>query len=195
MNEEKLKQLLERYYSGSSTREEEELLKDYFNGNDIIPGYDEEKEIFSHYSAMDVYPDPSDDLEERIQKTIANIGQHRIRKIIRMPLPALISIAAMILLLIGSYYMFILKAEPRDTYSDPKIAYVETMRILNDISAKINKRTMELKPIARLSIVTRTSLESIDRSTTIFAAGLQELQVFDKLSATDNNSNKIINDK
>jgi len=45
MKEEKLKQLLDRYYDGNTTSEEEKELKEYFSGTDIFPGYELKKKF------------------------------------------------------------------------------------------------------------------------------------------------------
>ena len=195
MNEDRLKQLLDHYYDGTSSEQEESMLRLYFNGTDIIPGYDAEKEIFCHYSGAEIYPGPSEDLEERILKSIIYVDSNRNKRSAIRPLYELISIAATILLLVGSYYLLLHKAEPRDTYSDPQIAYVETMKILHNISVKLNKSTMELQLLARLNSATRSSLESIDRSASMITAGLKEIQVFDKLSESGDQTNTTINHK
>ena len=195
MNEERLKQLLDRYYDGTSSEQEEEILREYIASNDIIPGYEAEKEIFCHYTGAISCAGPSDDLEERILKSISDSEFNQKRRISSKSLFALISIAATLLLLIGSYYLFFHKAELRDTYSDPQIAYAETMKILNKISVKLNKSTMELYPLTRLSSTTLSSLESIDKSTSMIGDGLKRIQVFNKLSETRNQKNNTFNNK
>ena len=47
MNEEELKRLIEKYYSGTSTDDEEKTLRAYFSENIAPAGYEAEKEIFS----------------------------------------------------------------------------------------------------------------------------------------------------
>lgn len=195
MNEERLKQLLDRYYNGTSSEQEEALLREYFISNDLIPGYEAEKEIFCHYSGTEYFPGPSDDLEEKILKSVYESENNQKRIITGKPLYALLSIAATLLLLFGSYYFLFYKTEQRDTFSDPTIAYAETMKILTNISVKLNKSTMKLQPLTRLSSATLSSLESIDKSALMITAGLNKIQVFDKLAETGNQNSNSINNK
>jgi hypothetical protein len=185
MNEEKLKQLLYRYYDGNTSEEEETVLREFFSGNDIIPGYDEEKEIFFHYSHAEIVPNPSDDLEIRILRSIDNLETTQKSRYARRRFMAYSGIAATFLLLIGSYFLFFQKTEPRDTFSDPQIAYAETMKILNDISVKLNKGTKALQPLTRINNATRTSLKTIDKSASVISTNLKQIAVFNKLSGTD----------
>jgi hypothetical protein len=66
MNEEELKRLIEKYYNGESTEEEESALRDYFRKGNIPEGYEAEKLIFSYYTESAELPEPSLDFEARI---------------------------------------------------------------------------------------------------------------------------------
>ncbi len=56
MKEEKLRQLLNKYYDGNTSPGEEKELKQYFSGNAILPGYEAEKDIFRHYARSENVP-------------------------------------------------------------------------------------------------------------------------------------------
>jgi len=66
MKEEDLKRLIDRYYSGESTEEEEIALRDYFRKENIPEGYEAEKVIFGFYSEYEDIPEPSIGFEARI---------------------------------------------------------------------------------------------------------------------------------
>ena len=70
MNEEELKRLIEKYYSGESTEEEERALRSYFIENNAPPGYEAEKEIFSFLMEAGEVPEPSAGFEARIIKAV-----------------------------------------------------------------------------------------------------------------------------
>ena len=70
MNEEELKRLIEKYYNGISTDEEEKALRGYFSKNNAPQGYEAEKEIFSFYNEAGEVPEPSADFEARIIKAL-----------------------------------------------------------------------------------------------------------------------------
>jgi hypothetical protein len=184
MKQEELKKLLEQYYNSNTSTEDEITLRDYFSGDDVFPGYEAEKEIFNHYSAEEKIPAPSGDLEHRIIKSIDDLENTRSIPG-RTRYIAIISVAATFIILIGSYFFFIRSQEPKDTFSDPRIAYAETMKILNEVSVKLNKGTSRLQPINKLNNAARKSIESVDRSTSMISSSLKRIEVIRKLSATD----------
>jgi len=194
MKEETLKGLLEKYFNGDTSLEEEKVLRKYFSGDDILPGFDTEKEIFNSYSsASEAIPPASEDLESRILSSIDDYEKENHRKRFPRRYMAISGIAATLLILIGSYFFFIRKAEPADTYSDPVIAYAETMKILNEVSLKLNKGTSALKTISKINTVTQKSIESIDRSASKLSGSFEKIRLIDRLSDTDTQTKKTNN--
>jgi hypothetical protein len=180
MKEKELKRLIEKYYDGESTEDEEKTLRDHFRQNEIPEGYQSEKDIFSYYSASGEIPEPSRGFEGRI---IAGLdaydnktGSHKIRKFL-LPVSG---IAAGILILIGSYFFFIQRTEPRDTYKDPRIAYAETMKVLLSVSSQLNHGTQGLEPVGKINKMTTKSFETINRSTRIIEKSLKNLDYLQK---------------
>ena len=96
------------------------------------------------------------------------------------------SAAAAILLLIGSYFIFFNHEVQEDTLSDPQLAYAETIRILNEVSIKLNKATEALKPLNKMQNAMETGLESIDRSATIISTNLNRSMLFEEGSVKKN---------
>jgi len=175
MNEEELKRLIEKYYNGESTEEEERTLRDYFRKNNIPEGYEAEKLIFSYYTESAEVPEPSIDFEARILAGIdaseMNRGSGKMKKYL---LP-LLSAAAGLLILTGSYFFFFNRAETRDSFTDPEIAYAETIKILRDVSAQLNHGAQVLEPVGKMDEITRKSFESLNRSTRIVKKNLRNL--------------------
>jgi hypothetical protein len=185
MKEEKLKELLERYYNGDTTSEEEYLLKEYFSGNNILPGYEAEKEIFRYYSADEKATAPSGNLESRILEAIDILEEKQKLKNAFFERNRLIilSVAASLLILIGSYYFFLYKTEPKDTYNDPQIAYAETKQILYDISVKLNRGTEALQHVARTA---QTGLKSVVQSANLISSQIEIVENLDKILGNGN---------
>lgn len=188
MKEEKLKKLLEKYYSGESTDDDEKQLKDFFSDRKADDGVDADGAFFSTLSDLEKMPEPSADYENRIQKAITRIERQRSVNIFSRHYLSIIGMAAAFLLLIGSYFLFIYKAEPKDTFSDPQLAYAETMKILREVSVKFNKGKAELKPLARMSNATRLGMETLDRSADVITTNLDKLEPFSQLSDIDVNN-------
>ena len=190
MEENKLKELLNRYYDGVTSPEEELELKTYFSGNNVLPGYEAEKEIFSYYSGMEKIIVPFADFEMRIIKSVDDLERIKLINNKRKRYITLFSVAATILIMIGSWFFFLREREPADTFSDPSLAYAETMRILTNVSVKINMGKEALKPVFNLTGTARQGMRSVDRSLTAFSDGLRKAGLTVSLDDTENKQNK-----
>jgi hypothetical protein len=182
MNTKEIVRLLEKYYNGESSEKEEIVLKKYFEGDNIPSELETEKVLFNFYaaSASDKIPLPSPDLEERIISAIDLSEMKIIAPARRQTLLMVMSAAAGLLILVGSYFILTRSIEPKDTFSDPQIAYSQAVRILYDISSQINKGTSTLDPIAKFGNTARKSIGTITKSTTLFEDNLRNLDYFQK---------------
>jgi hypothetical protein len=184
MNEEELKKLIQRYYNGESTEEEENALRVFFRKPDIPRGYEAEKAIFGYYDDSESIPEPSNNFEAQILAAIdASGNKNNLRKFI---LPS-ISAAAGILLLFGAYFFFTAKAETADTYTDPKIAYLETMKILHQVSTQLNEGTNALEPVGKLNEIRKRSFKPMNESARTVEKNLRNLQKSIELTTDSNN--------
>lgn len=190
MEENKLKELLDKYYDGVTSSEEELELKTYFSGNNVLPGYEAEKEIFSYYSGMEKIIVPFADFEMRIIKSVDDLERIKLINNKRKRYITLFSVAATILIMIGSWFFFLREREPADTFSDPSLAYAETMKILTNVSVKINRGKEALKPVFNLTGTARQGMRSVDRSLTAFSDGLRKAGLTVSLDDTENKQNK-----
>ncbi len=175
MNAKQLNSLLEKYYSGESTEEEESALREYFSGDNIPEGFEAEKEIFSFYKSEADIPGPSFNFGEKIMAGIDASEDRGFTMNYRRYLMPMLGAAASILILAGSYFFLSQNNKLQDTYSDPKIAYAETMRILYGVSSKMNKATMELEPVGKLNQMTTKSFKTLNKSTGIIEKNLKSL--------------------
>jgi hypothetical protein len=195
MKEEELKRLIERYYSGESTEEEERSLRDYFRRNDVPKGYEAEKTIFGFYDESETVPEPSIDFEARILAGIdASEKQRGTHNVKRYLIPVL-SAAAGLLLLAGSYFFIINRTKSGDTFSDPAIAYAETLKILRDVSSRMNHGAQALEPVGKINEVSKKGFETINKSARIVEKNLKSLNYLqksnnNKLLPADKNTNK-----
>jgi hypothetical protein len=188
MNSEEIKRLLEKYYEGATTLEEELLLKKFFSGEKIPPDLLNDKEIFRYYIQMTEIPEPSTDFEEKIFSAIGredkNIAEAKSRRLFG----SLSGIAAVMLILAGSYFFFTNRSEPPDTYSDPELAYAETMKILYEVSARLNHGTQALGQIGALQDETQKTINTLNRSTGIMKEKMKPLDnLFDAIGKAESN--------
>ncbi|MBP5589387.1 MAG: hypothetical protein J6X26_02505 [Bacteroidales bacterium] len=193
MENEKIKYLIDKYYKGLSTEEEELELKDLLSLDDS-PEYDVEREILGYYDSCERIPDPSADFEKRIKAAITEedskqeeptvvmkkvdvveIENEEEAETITMDTPynpwkkvIWANIAALFLVAVGSYLFFTnYKKEPKDTFDDPQIAYNETMKILNEVSQKINKGAKPLTEIKKLNTTAQMGITALTNSSII----------------------------
>lgn len=157
MKEEELKRLIERYYKAECTEEEERSLRDFFRRNDVPDGYEAERTIFGFYDESESVQDPSIDFEARIMAGIDASEKQRGTQSVKRHLIPLLSAAAGLLLLAGSYFFIINRPDPGDTFTDPAIAYAETIKILRDVSSRMNRGAETLEPVGKMNEVTKKS--------------------------------------
>jgi hypothetical protein len=175
MNEEELKRLIEKYYNGTSTDEEEKALRLWFSINKAPAGYEAEKAIFGFYMEEEEVPEPSADFEARIIRALDRSSDTARSAMIRKAVIPILSAAAGLLILAGSYFFFINRAEPVDTFKDPAIAYAETVKILKDVSSRMNRGTRPLKPVGKINEMRVKSLGSINKTAVLVEKNLKSL--------------------
>jgi hypothetical protein len=191
MNEEELKRLTEKYYNGESTEDEEKILREFFRKGNIPEGYEAEKRIFSYYTESASLPEPSIGFEARILAGIdGSASKTGSRKTKKYLLP-LLSAAAGIFILIGSYFFFTGKTSSADTFTDPQLAYAETIKILRDVSSQLNRGAQVLEPVGKINEVKTKSLETINKSARVVEKNLDYLQK--TIGVSQNPADKNIN--
>jgi hypothetical protein len=192
MNVEELQKLLDRYYNGESTEEEELRLSRFFTGENIPAGYDTEKILFSHFKTFAGIPAPSPDFESRILSGVDASEKTLLSSQMRRYILPVLSAAAGLIILAGSYFFFINRPEAEDTFKDPQMAYNETVKILMGISSQLNHGARALKPVSKLNEMADKSFSAISTSTSLVGKSLNYLENLaetqDVTSAKNNNN-------
>ncbi|MGD0584082.1 MAG: hypothetical protein ABR974_14200 [Bacteroidales bacterium] len=180
MNTQEIYSLLEKYYDGRCSDEEEQMLRKYFRETEVPNELKAEKEMFAYYDSALSVPMPGADFEARIIRSVdtSEIKTHVLKT--RRYLFMAMSSAAALLLLIGSWFFFVRRTEPADTFRDPSLAYNETIKILYDVSAKLNSGIDALEPARRAQSVAAKSLGTVKRSTGMINDNLKALDYFQK---------------
>ncbi|MEA3317290.1 MAG: hypothetical protein U9R54_04980 [Bacteroidota bacterium] len=149
-----IKKLLDKYYNGKSSKEEEIILSDFFCNKEVPEELFPDKELFLFLKTQK--DKTSDDIPDLSNKIWENIKSHEKKKKITLKrnFSILSGVAAGIVVIIFSYFMLNNnKIIPNknytfnDTYSDPELAYKETKQALLYISKKFNKGTKQLEAI------------------------------------------------
>ena len=153
-----IKNLLEKYYEGTTTLEEENAIRTYFATHETTDELKEEQALFNSLSMEEI--DIPLLLESDILHAIAEQGKAPLkRKSLVIQRIATWAAAAIIVLSVGfGWYVTQMekKTQLSDTFQNPEEAYQETMRVLAYVGSKINKVQEELKPITKINQVNRT---------------------------------------
>lgn len=176
MKTEELKLLIERYYEGKTSEEEELILKNFFKGDSSPGDFEAEKEIFGYYSQLEEIRKPPDGLTGRIMEAVdgSKSGSESYKR--GKSILYILSTAAALLILAGSYFFFTHRDEPADTFAEPETAYAETMKILYNVSVRLNKGTLALKPLSTINEAGTLSFRAINRSTIRIEENMNHLE-------------------
>ena len=151
MNWQVADKLLEKYFSGLSTLEEERELKELFRRDDVPEHLKSYKELFSGIDQNSALSGPSDEmLDEWLgldeEETAADS-----RKSLRF-WNGRLAIAAALALILATTFLFLNNSGMMNTYSQEEvnIAYDQTKKVLGFISAKMNTGMQSASPVGKL---------------------------------------------
>ncbi len=186
MDLKRIKVLLEKYYSGESTLDEENILREYFNSEVVDSELIADKDIFLYQSQENAKSDDMPDISDQIWDTLKDIDSKNVqtKKSVNY---LYLRIAASIIILMGSYYLLrneVFNKEQdiqfSDTYDNPEIAYQQAKETLLYVSAMLNNGTDHLEPIQKVSEGT----EQLYKLSS-FNKGLKELSPVSKFEVAD----------
>ena len=138
-----IKRLLDKYWEGETSLSEEQLLKDYFNGNHVAPNLEQYKVLFIYFGKAE---------QKQSKQTFKELKKEgtTIRRLIP---PQWVAAASVVLIAAASFLDYInFQGDPietdtvvnenllaEDTYKDPEEAYKEAKAALMLISKGLNK--------------------------------------------------------
>ncbi len=181
MEQEKIKELLGKFYEGATSEEEEAQLKEYLADPAAASLFPEAQYLAASREAV---PEPSADFMNKLEAVT-----HRERKMTSRQemIRYSISIAAAAVLVIGTYLMFdyLRPDRMRDTYSDPEIAMAEVRSILTTVSQNMNTGTEPLGAIRAMS-VTPEAMSEFSKLNKAVGKNLDKLRYLNGLNTTTN---------
>lgn len=175
MNTNEIKTLLQKYYDGWSTPEEELLLESYFLNGRPDREFAADEQYFRDMKEIRLAEIPvPEDLEQSVLNRLESI-QGQSAGSSRRLLYLVMSSAASVLILISSI-LFLNRRDLVNELSDPQLAYSESLSALEKVSGYLNQGTSGLSDLSALSdaVEPLKKLNSIHRAT-------QELSVLSKL--------------
>ena len=155
---EQIRKMLERFYLGESTLEEEKKLQEYFASTTVPEELIPDKELFLNFNSGNESIRVPGDLNKKIIATIDDVERKAVRTR-RISMFSLSGLAAGLLAMIAVYLFYFRDDKPTllssvewtDTYEDPMEAYEEAKRTLAFVSAKLNNGTSELKHVQQVA--------------------------------------------
>ena len=156
MEYQKIEEILNRYLEGETTLEEETLLKEYFSRPDLPSVHCEMKELFQYFDQANREAAPDFDVSAHLNSVIDMEWKKETRSRFSR-VWAWVGSAAAVLVISFGIYQYTNHSEPavkqayiKDTYQDPKLAYLETKRALLLVSRTMNRSAANLKYLSKV---------------------------------------------
>jgi len=150
MNTKEVEQLIERYFNGDTSLQEEKLLRSFFNSADVPPHMESLKWQFMHFEdAKDLFLQ-----DEYLQVDLKTIPEqypevklwNTRRRILWIGGVA----AGIVILITAMFQVNLLINRVDDNISEQELAYNQAKQILYFVSKKLNKGTEELTKVEKL---------------------------------------------
>ena len=165
MKTNEIKILLQKFFDGTTTPDEEMILEEFFLSEQPHPGMEAEERMFRE--RLDIrneeIPVP-EDLESLVLNRLDPLQQRPAAKIKRIYY-YMMSAAAIILLLISSV-VFLNRQDQSMIISDPELAYAESRVALEKVSSMLNRGTAGLSSLNKLNTAVKPlqNLSAIDKA-------------------------------
>lgn len=156
----KIDELLEKYFRGESSKEEEQILRNLLAETNSSDKYINEKIMLEYFNSEKTRNDISEEFDEKILKTIN--PNNTIRFDFRKKFHRIINIAAVIAMIIGIYFFFpFSNSNERLTQisQEDYEGYIETYNALAKASNYINQVD---KNLAKLEVIDE-AFEQMDK--------------------------------
>ncbi len=164
-----IRKLLDRFYLGETSLEEEKILQKYFSSASVPEELMPDRDLFRSLG------DASDSVAvpEGLNQKILDVIDRQEKKVVRtrrISVFSLSGLAAGLLVVIALYVGYfndkpaqLASNQMADTYEDPQDAYEEARRTLTYVSAKLNTGTSELEHVKKVSKATSDPLKSLSK--------------------------------
>jgi uncharacterized damage-inducible protein DinB len=165
-----IRKMLDRFYAGETTLEEERVLQEYFSGESIPEELLPERDLFRSLEPAMNHVEVPENLNGKILGVIDQLEKKEVRTR-RISVYALSGLAAGLLVVIALYTGYFKSGQSRqiasqeltDTYDNPADAYEEAKKTLAYVSSKLNTGTSELEYVKQVTKTTSDPLKSLSK--------------------------------
>ena len=149
----KMDALLERYWNGETSLEEEEQLRDYFRRDGVPEQYRETANLFRYFDAQKKKSVDDAVFDAAVLERTAMPRRGKMAKLVynAMRIAAGVAVLVMAVWFVRREVRETTPAEIVDTYDDPKLALEETKKALLMISKSFGRAEEEAKKINMLN--------------------------------------------
>jgi hypothetical protein len=180
---EKIKELLEKYFNGDTSLEEEEILHSFFTRQEVPANLKAEAGLFGYFNRERSGSLPGD-LEQKLERKIAGSDPGLRKPGFRLSYYWISGIAAAVLILAGIFIDLQIRKNSslivrKDTFEDPYLAYVEAKKALYMVSEQMNAATEPLKNIEKLDAGVNYMHPVFS-----FGTGIQYMEKFSRIEKT-----------
>lgn len=151
MNWSVLKDLLDRYYEGQSSEEDEKKLVEMMQRDDLPEEFLEDRTIINGLFSHDEIPEPSMHLESKIRTAIDESEKNIKTYIGKSKLYSLVSVAASIIIILSFWFILHDRTGLKDTYEDPRLAYNQTVEVLYRVSENLNRGRDQIQDLSHIT--------------------------------------------
>ncbi|MCF8346542.1 MAG: hypothetical protein K9G38_04960 [Bacteroidales bacterium] len=174
-----IRALLDRFYEGMTSREEEQELERYFSEeNDVPAEWSADREMFLSMAGLQKPADIPDGLDEKIMSRISAVQKNETRGR-RIGIYSFSGLAAGLLIIL-SVYLGIVKDQGNHlqqyAVEDPELAYAEAKKALMMVSSRWNEGTAELSNLEQVN----KGIESVSTMRKL-SSGSRELNLLGNL--------------
>ncbi len=160
METKKAKQLLQLYFNGESTLEDEKMLGAYFKSGEVaseLKGYAGFFEGISGLASLEGGSTIESDIMDYILE-----NEHQEKNRYRTMWKTVTGIAASVIIVLGGFLFYQQQQKPfEDTFGDPVAAYEYARNTMQYVSGKYSKGLAELSNFEKLQAATKTLKEGV----------------------------------
>ncbi len=175
MNSQQIEKLLEKYFNGDTSLDEEKQLREFF-AKDIIPKHLLSlKPQFEYFSEEKRKNFLNDSFDEKILENIEKEKIISIKRKRRNYIYIISGVAAGILIIVSLFIQLnSVTNKFENTFNDPQLAYAETQKALLFVSQKLN-----------------IGIQPVSQAATRFDEGVGELSKISNINTSINELNKL----
>jgi len=186
MEQERVRELLNKYFEGGTSEEEEAYLKESLSDPALSSALRSEYGYLPEMAPA--IPEPSDSFDRRLEavtrRASAMSARQRLARYARVT-------AAAAAIFAGAYLIFNYtdRQEMNDTYKDPELAMAEVRNILLAVSEKMTTGTEPLGSINSMNVAP-AALSGFKLLNSVTGDDLSQLRYLDQLKSSDQNTEK-----